>query len=204
MGVLPLVVESTVLEESAFSAEVGVLSQPILEETKTKQVGYWLVEVIEVDDTVDPIKAEVRRILVGSEQEAIDIRDRLEAGEDFAELAAEFSLDTLSNAEGGEITLSPGVSTAAFEDYVFDPEVELGVLSQPIRDAEGSSTGGYWLIKVVASEDNREIDEENRLILKNDTLNNWVEGLRDNPENIIVNNLDEEKKQWAVTYVMGG
>lgn len=204
LGVLPLVVDSAILEESAFNAEVGVLSPPILEEAKSKQVGYWLIEVIEVDETVDPIEAKVRRILVGSEQEANDIRDRLEAGEDFAELATEFSLDTLSNTEGGEMTLSPGVSTTAFDIYVFDPEVELGVLSQPIRDTEGSSVGGYWLIEVVASEDNREIDEENRLILKNDVLNNWFEGLSDNPENNIVNHLDEEKTQWAVNYVSGG
>ncbi len=204
LGVLPFVVESTVLEESAFSAEVGVLSQPILEETKSKQVGYWLIEVIEVDETVDPIKATVRRILVGSEQEALDIRDRIEAGEDFAELAAEFSLDTLSNTAGGEITLSPLESTAAFDAYVFDSEVEWGVLSQPIRDTDGSSTGGYWLIEVVASEENREIDDENRLILKNDALSNWVEELKNNPENNIVNHLDEEKMQWAVSYIMGG
>jgi len=204
LGVLPFVVESTVLEDIAFNAEVGVLSPPILEETKPKQVGYWLIEVIEVDETVDPVRAEVRRILVGSEQEANDIRDRLEAGEDFAELAAEFSLDTLSNTLGGEITLSPGESTAAFDIYVFGLEVEWGVLSQPILDIEGSSTGGYWLIEVVASEIARELDEENRLILKNDALNNWIEGLSANPENNIVNHLDEEKIQWAVNYISGG
>ena len=203
-GVLPFVVESTVLEESAFSAEVGVLSQPIWEETKTKQVGYWLIEVIEVDETVDPIKATVRRILVGSEQEALDLRDRLEAGEDFAELAAEFSLDTLSNTTGGEITISPLDSTAAFDVYVFDPDVELGVLSQPIRDTDGGSTGGYWLIEVVASEENREIDDESRLILKKETLSNWLEELTNNPENNVVNHLDEEKIQWAVSYITGG
>jgi len=203
-GVLPFVVESTVLEESAFSAEVGVLSQPIWEETKTKQVGYWLIEVIEVDETVDPIKATVRRILVGSEQEALDLRDRLEAGEDFAELAAEFSLDTLSNTTGGEITISPLDSTAAFDVYVFDPDVELGVLSQPIRDTDGSSTGGYWLIEVVASEENREIDDESRLIMKKEALNDWLEELKNDPENNIVDHLDEEKIQWAVSYITGG
>ncbi len=202
--VLPSMVDSTVLEEAAFSAEVGTLSAPIFEETKTKQVGYWLIEVTDVDETEDPVKATVMRILVGSEQEALDIRDRLEAGEDFAELATEFSLDTLSNTEGGKITLSPGVSTTAVDSYIFDPEVELGVLSQPIRDTETSSTGGYWLIEVVDSEQNREIDDDSRLTMKNEALNNWVQGLRDNPENEIVNYLDEEKLLWAVSYVIGG
>jgi parvulin-like peptidyl-prolyl isomerase len=202
--VLSLMIDNTVLEEYAFDAEVGVLSPPIFDETKEKSVGYWLIEVISIDDSVEPVEAQVRRMLLGSEQEALDIIAKLEAGEGFAELAAEFSLDAASNAAGGEITVSPDGTTTAFDEYVFGEDVELGVLSPPIRDTEGSSTGGYWLIEVVAIEDDRELDDDNRLILKNNALNNWVEGLRDDPDNVIVNNLDEEKKQWAVLYVIGG
>jgi parvulin-like peptidyl-prolyl isomerase len=203
-GILPLIVDSEVLEENAFTIEVGTLSQPIPEEIKEKAVGYWLVEVVSVDDSVDPVEAQVRRMLLGSEQEALDITAKLEAGEDFAELAAEFSLDTVSNTEGGEITVYPDGTTTAFDDYVFGEDVELGVLSPPIRDTESSSTGGYWLIEVTESEANRELDDENRLVLKNDALNNWLEGLRDNPDNVIVSYLDEVKIQWAVEYVLGG
>jgi hypothetical protein len=202
--VLSLMIDNTVLEEYAFDAEVGVLSPPIFDETKEKSVGYWLIEVISIDDSVEPVEAQVRRMLLGSEQEALDIIAKLEAGEGFAELAAEFSLDAASNAAGGEITVSPDGTTAAFDEYVFGEDVELGVLSPPIRDTEGSSTGGYWLIEVVAIEDDRELDDDNRLVLKNNALNNWVEGLREDPDHVIVNNLDEEKKQWAVLYVIGG
>jgi parvulin-like peptidyl-prolyl isomerase len=197
-------IDSAVLEESAFSAEVGVLSPPIFDATSEKAVGYWLVEVISIDDSVDPVEAQVRRMLLGSEQEALDIITLLEDGEDFAELAAEFSLDTASNTTGGEITVSPEGTTTAFDDYVFGEDVEPGVLSSPIRDTGGSTMGGYWLIEVVDSEDDRELDEDNRLILKNDALNNWVEGLADDPDNVINNYLDEEKKQWAVEYILGG
>lgn len=204
LGVLPLIVESAILEESAFNAEVGVLSPPIYEETKTKMVGYWLIEVIEVDDSAEPAEAKLRVMLLGSEQEANEIRARLEAGEDFAELATEFSLHPTSSAEGGEITVSPGMTTDAFDEYVFSDGVELGTLSQPIRDNEVSSMGGYWLIEVVDSDDNRQIDDENRDMLKSDALGQWVEGLRDNPENSLVSYLDEEKKEWAILYVIGG
>lgn len=203
-GVLSLKVDSTVLEEGAFNAVFGVLSPPIYEEGKSRQLGYWLIEVIKVDDTAEPVEAQVRVMLLASEQEAKDIKARLEAGEDFATLAAEFSLDSASNTQGGEITLSPGDSTDAVEAYVFDPAVELGVLSEVIKDTGVSVNGGYWLIKVVASQLNREIDEETRLLLKNGLLTDWLETLRDDPENVIVNNLDETKLQWAVSYVMGG
>jgi parvulin-like peptidyl-prolyl isomerase len=204
LGILPLLVNGEVLEENAFNAEVGVLSSPIFEENKEKPVGYWLIEVISIDETADPVQAQVRRMLLGSEQEALDIIAMLEEGWDLGELAAEFSLDTVSSANGGEIMVSPDTTTTALADYVFGEDVELGVVSPPIRDTEGSSTGGYWLIEVTESEDNRELDDENRLILKNDALNNWVEGLKDNPDNVIVNNLDEEKLSWAVQYVLGG
>ncbi|MGD9394371.1 MAG: peptidylprolyl isomerase [Dehalococcoidia bacterium] len=202
--ILLMKIDSAVLEESAFSAEVGNLNPPIFDATREKSVGYWLVEVISIDDSVDPVEAQVRRMLLGSEQEALDIITMLEDGEDFAELAAEFSLDTTSNTTGGEITVSPEGTTTAFDDYVFGEDVEPGVLSSPIRDTGGSSTGGYWLIEVVDSEEDRELDEDNRLILKNDALNNWVEGLADDPDNVINNYLDEEKKEWAVQYILGG
>lgn len=204
LGVLPLKVESTVLEESAFSAEVGTLSPPVYEESKSRQLGYWLIEVIKVDETAEPVEAQVRVMLLASEQEANDIRTRLEAGEDFATLATELSLDTTSSTDGGEITISPGEKTTAFDAYVFDPDVELGVLSPVIRETEVSVNGGYWLIEVMASQPNREIDDETRLLMKNDLLTNWLEGLRDNPENVIVNNLDETKLQWAILRVVGG
>jgi len=204
LGVLPLIVESAILEDSAFNAEVGVLSPPIYEETKTKMVGYWLIEVIEVDDSAEPAEAKLRAMLLGSEQEAVDIRARLEAGEDFAELATEFSLHPTSSADGGEITVFPGGTTDAFDDYVFDPDVEWGVLSPVIKDEKITLEGGYWLIEVTEVDDNRQIDDENRNMLKSDALGQWVEGLRDDPENTLVSYLDEEKKEWAILYVIGG
>ena len=202
LGILPLKVDSEVLEESAFSAEVGVLGPPVFEETKSRNLGYWLIEVIAVDDTAEPVEAQLRVILVASHQEAEDIRARLEAGEDFAELAIEFSLHEDSSADGGEITLSTGATTDAFDEYVFDPGVELGVLSPVIRDEQIALTGGYWLIQVLASEEDREIDEENLLLLTGDIFNTWFGEIENDPDNVIVSYLDEEKTQWAVDYVV--
>jgi hypothetical protein len=206
-GVLPLIIDSDVLEEAAFNAEVGTLSPPIFDETKTRRLGYWLIEVIEMVDTGEEdgtVEAAVLRMLLPSEQMALDITARLEAGEDFIELAAEFSQDSATNTMGGMITVPAGVTTNAFDNYVFDPEVELGVLSPPIRDVEASLQGGYWLIEVTESQTNRKIDEDNRLVLKNGALADWVTGLVEDPDNEIVNNLDEEKTAWAVAYVTGG
>jgi len=216
-GILPQLMDSSVLEDRAFSCEVGVLSWPIYEGTKTKMVGYWLIEILERTgeeeqveeeeqaEEEEPVEVKVRLMLLGSEQEASEIRDRLEAGEDFAELASEFSLHYASKDNGGEFEVSSlDIMTSAFSDFVFDPEVELGNLSQPIRDEEITTSGGYWLVEVTEAEENREIEEEDRDRLKADALNQWIEALWDDPDNDIVSYLDDEKKEWAIWYVMTG
>ncbi len=218
--VLPLLIGSSVLEENAFNCEVGVLSHPIYEETKTKMVGYWLIEVIERSEEaeeeeteaaaaeegeVEEAQATVKVMLLASEQEANEVRARLEEGEDFATLAEEFSQHEASRENGGDFEVtSADMMSSAFSEFVFDPEVELETLSQPIRDDEVSTEGGYWLIEVVDIDDNREIEEENRDLLKGDALSKWVEALWDDPDNNIVSYLDEEKKLWAIMHAIGG
>ena len=202
-GILPRYVDSSILEESAFSAEVRVLSQPIYEETKLKTLGYWLIQVEFVDAEAET--AELKVMLLGSEQEANEVRARLEAGEDFAALAGEFSQHEASRDEGGEFELTTrGRFAPAFDEFVFDPELEMGTLSQPIRDDIINTEGGYWLIKVVRAEDDRLLEEEVRDILKGDLLNEWLEGLPENPDNIVENYLDEEKTDWAIFRVLEG
>jgi parvulin-like peptidyl-prolyl isomerase len=199
-GILPMLINSSVLEESAFSQEVGVISAPIPEDSKTKMVGYWLIEVEFVDE--EEKIAQVNVILLGSEQEANEVRARLEAGEDFATLAKEFSQHADSKDKGGELEVHQGDMSSAFDDFAFSAEI--GVLSQPIADDTVSTEGGYWLVKVTEIDNNRQIANEDRDILKADALNKWVEGLFDDPENKVVSNLDDAKKLWAIMHAVGG
>jgi len=189
--------------DSAFSAEVRVLSQPIYEETKFKALGYWLIEVEFVDAEVD--YAQLKVMLLSSEQEANEIRARLENGEDFATLAAEFSQHADSKENGGELEIDArGSFSEAFEEFVFNPEMELGTLSQPIKDDTVGTEGGYWLIKVAEAASDRLIDEADRDTLKRDALNQWTEGLPDDPDNTVESFLDEEKTNWAIMYAWEG
>jgi len=187
---------SSIPGEHAFSAEIGVLSQPIYDETVIKEVGYWLVEVLEREE--EPQEAHVRAILLGSEQEAWEVRDRLEAGEDFATLAGELSQDYASKEDGGDLGwLAPETMSPAFDEFVFNSEV--GTLSEPIRDDTAMTTGGYWLFKVLGREDSRQVSDEDRDLLKALALNEWVSSLWEDPENEIDDSyLDAEKKAWAM------
>ncbi len=73
------------------------------------------------------------------------IQQRLDQGEDFAILAAEFSQDTGSVAEGGDLGLfERGVMDPAFEEAVFSMSA-VGDVSGPVK-----TEYGYHLIKLTA------------------------------------------------------
>ena len=195
--ILPGTMGTSILEEHAFSSEVGVLSQPIYDEAKFKRLGYWLIEVLEMEE--EPEEAHVQAILLGSEEEAQSAKARLEAGEDFAALAEELSQHYYSKENGGDLGwLPPGVMSPAFDEFVFDSEVKLETISEPVRDETAVTKGGYWLLKVLEKEDNRKISDDDRDLLKTKALDEWGTSLWDDPENEIENYLDSEKKAWAI------
>jgi len=70
------------------------------------------------------------------------LRDRIIAGEDFAELAREYSEDPGSAEQGGDLGwIEPGVMVSAFEDALY--ALETGEVSPPVK------TGfGWHLIKL--------------------------------------------------------
>jgi len=201
--ILSRLVDSTVLVDSAFGAEAGSLSQPIYEETKIKSLGYWLIKAEFVDAEVD--YAQLKVILLGSEEEASQVRERLEDGEDFAALAEEFSQHEVSKENGGELELDSRERFGeAFNEFVFDPELEPGSLSQPIKDEALSTEGGYWLIKVVEAADDRQLDEDDRNTMKWDAMSQWLEGLPDDPDYTVESFMDEDKINWAIFHVWEG
>jgi peptidyl-prolyl cis-trans isomerase D len=195
-------INSDILVDSAFSTDPGTLSQPVYDETKTKAVGYWLIKLEFRDEDVGIVQG--RAMLLGSKEEAEEIRARLEGGEDFATLSDQFSQYDEFKAKGGEFEVSEGDMGSAFDEFAFDAELELGTLSQPIKDDAVITTGGYWLIKVADAADDRPIDEADRDTLKNDAFSQWLAGLPDNPNNTVENLLDEEKKDWAITHAWEG
>ncbi len=203
-GILTLLLGTSVLDEYAFGGETGVLSLPLYDETRTKMVGYWLIKILEQKEDSD--EAHVQAMLLGSAQEAQMVKDRLDAGEDFAALAEEFSQHTTSKEAGGDLGwLTPGIMSPVFEEFVFDPELEIGKLSEPIRDETTMTEGGYWLVKVLDADDYREIADEDRNLLKAEALDEWVSSLWDDPENEIDDSyLTDERKAWAVQRAMEG
>jgi len=176
-----------------------VLSQPIYDETKTKSVGYWLGKIL--DKHQDPEPAHIQAILLGSEKEAQDVRARLDAGEDFTALAQELSLHEATRESGGDFDwlssedVLPGSAFAAWADIF---ELETGVISEPIRDDAEVTTGGHWLLKVLDKEDNKQISDDDRDLLKTKALDEWVFSLWYDPGNEVNSYQTDEMREWAI------
>ena len=199
-GILSELLATPILEDYAFTADVGVLSPPLYDEAKIKGVGYWVVEVLERDEEEEEVY--VQAMLLGSEQEAQEVIARLEDGEDFGELAEELSQDEDSKRKGGDLGwLTPEEVASLLEDFIFNSEP--GTLSEPIRDDGLQTEGGYWLVTVVDRDDNRKIEDGERDFLKRKALDEWVSSLWDNPENEVEDYLDSEKIAWARDKAMG-
>ncbi len=193
---------SSIPEDYAFNAMVGVLSPPLYDEDRTKSGSYWLIKVLERKEDSD--EAHILAMLLGSEQQANKARVRLEAGEDFAEVAGELSQLDEAKENGGDMGwLIQGTSSPIIDEFAFNLEVELETTSEPLHDDKALTTGGYWLVKVLGKEDNREIEDEDRTALKGKVLNEWINSLWDNPDNKIESFLDSEKISWAIEKVLG-
>ena len=188
--------------EYAFNAEVGVLSPPIYDEAIEKEIGYWLVRVL--DRNVEEDEAHIQIMLLSSEEEAQQTRDRLAAGEDYAALARELSQLKRVADNDGEFLVTPGMKSPVIDEFAFDLEIELETVSEPLRDEDALTKEGYWLVKVADKEADRPIEDGNRNWLKTKALTEWVEALWDDPSNEIDDSyLDSEKKTWALEQATG-
>jgi parvulin-like peptidyl-prolyl isomerase len=188
---------SSIAIDYAFSSESGTLSQPLEDKEEYKQLGYWLIKVLERQYEDEAV---VQAVLLRDEEEAEEIKARLEAGEDLATIASEYSYYSESKDRGGELgTVSVGDISDAFDAYVFNPELEIGVWSEPIRDDVYWTQGGYWLIKVVDRDDDRELSVEDRDHLLEKAYNDWLSKLwLENAAGINHTYMTPEVKQWVI------
>ncbi len=107
-----------------------------------------------------------RHILVETEEEARAVLDRLEAGEDFAALANELSLDTAT--EDGDLGwFARGQMVTAFEEAAFALEAE--EISDPIE-----TTFGWHIIQLLERDPDRPFEEDVLEQRKAAALSEWL------------------------------
>jgi parvulin-like peptidyl-prolyl isomerase len=177
--------------------EPGELSQPIYDESISKNIGYWLIKVTDKDEEKG-IKA--MAMLLGSEQEAKGIKAMLNSGKDFATLAKEYSQHE-SKSKGGELNwVKRGdMNSVAFDEVAFN--LTLGEISEPVKDKSVQTKGGYWVVQLL-DKGRHEPSEEVKQNLANKRFGEWLNDLE--KKSTINNYLDEEKISWALNKVGKG
>ncbi|GAI16297.1 unnamed protein product [marine sediment metagenome] len=58
--------------------------------------------------------------------------------------------------------------------------------------------GGYWLLEVLDKEDNKQISDDDRDLLKTKALDEWVFSLWYDPGNEVNSYLTDEMREWAI------
>jgi len=134
-------------EQLTYDTPVGEVGGPI-----RTSFGYHVIEVLDRRQTKGEIEA--RHILISPEgqepadtlaayQTIVELKERVEAGEDFADLARQFSDDTGSGARGGDLgSFGAGRMVPPFEQAAF-ALANVGDMSGPVR-----SRFGYHLIQL--------------------------------------------------------
>jgi parvulin-like peptidyl-prolyl isomerase len=196
LGWLPReLMPNTLVADVSFNITLGEISQPIYDESATKNVGYWLIEVTGKQDGNITAKA----MLLGSEAEAELVKDELVSA-NFSSLAKKYSQHA-SKINGGELGLlkQGDMGSTAFDAVAFN--LTVNEVSEPVKDESVQTTGGYWLVKVIERGEH-ELTPNARERLVGKHLNDWFEELREN--STIENLLNNEKKAWAVSRVLEG
>ncbi|EPZ37884.1 MULTISPECIES: peptidylprolyl isomerase [Anoxybacillus] len=98
-------------------------------------------------------KVKASHILVDDEKTAKEMKAKLEKGEDFAKLAKEYSKDTGSAQNGGDLGwFGPGKMVEEFEKAAY--ALKVGEVSDPVK-----TQFGYHIIKVTDKEEKKSFDE---------------------------------------------
>ncbi len=119
------------------------------------------------------IEVRASHILLGSEEDAIMILERLDGGEKFDDLAKTESLDSVSGVKGGDLGYFPrGQMISEFEEIAFS--LELGEISEVVK-----TEVGYHIIQLVDKLDTfDELEEKVFVVIKEDKYFNYIEELK--------------------------
>lgn len=159
-------------EEVAFSMDVGKTSDPVQTE-----FGWHIIQVTAKDEDADLVRA--KHILVEDEDTANEVKQQLEEGAGFAELAREYSTDTASIEGQGAVDLGwitrdvqnlpPGIAEAVFE-------LEAGEYSEPVDIGDRR----YVILKVEEGPEVRELDQATLQQRQQAAFQDWLSEARAN------------------------
>lgn len=157
----------------------------------TGRLNSYLVE--HMSTVADHVHLHV--IVVTDYDAAQDAFARLEAGEDFANVAGEVSIDA-SAADGGDVGWVPPVIISDYGDMIASLEVNepFGPIAYYSDSTTSSTPSAYYIFMVSEKESGRELDEDNLAILQSMALDLWLN--EEIPQHDVSYNFNSEIYAW--------
>jgi parvulin-like peptidyl-prolyl isomerase len=121
-----------------------------------------------------------------------DVQKRLQAGEPFAEVAMEISLDFNTQEKGGEVGWVPRRVFLELDEALFS--LPVGQISDPVF-----TTIGTFILLVHEKAENREIEEADRDVLKTRALQDWLE--QERASNVVKQSFSSQQYEYALEQV---
>lgn len=151
----------------------GYSADEFIQTLRDTLVTNHLRDTITSDLSGDVPQVHARHILVAAEQDASNLLARLQAGEDFAALARQFSLDETTRANGGDLgwftreeLLVPQLAETAFS-------LQPGQIGGPV-----ATTLGFHIVQTLES-GSRPVDPERRVYIAQARFENWLQDMRE-------------------------
>lgn len=141
----------------------------------------------EVPTTAEQVH--VRHILTDTYAAAVDIAKQLQAGGDFATLAAQHSTDSTTKDTGGDLGWRPrGIESAEFDQAAF--ALQPGQISAPI-----TTTNGIEIVKLEERDPNRPLEASHLETFQSQAFSNWIEEAKKGSG--VQRAIDSDKVAWA-------
>jgi parvulin-like peptidyl-prolyl isomerase len=201
--VLDLLIEQELIRQLAGAqgiavtdAEVDAVINGMIADTGQEYFDAWLAEsyytpeefreVIRLDLTTQQLIAPIvdgiptvteqvhaRHILVNTQSQAEEVLARLQAGEDFGALAAEYSVDVTARDNGGDLGWFP-------RGGLLVPEVEEAAFGLQPGQTSGAvqSALGFHVIQTLEFDPARPVEEDQRDLMVRRAIETWRLGLR--------------------------
>lgn len=147
--------------------DVGISEETIRDIIKISVIREEIIEIVSADIAQEAEHVWIRHILVADEDTANEVIEKLSDGEDFADLAAEYSLDTSNKDNGGDLDwFSRGAMVQPFEEAAF--ALEVGEISDPVQTDFG------WHIMESLGKDDLLLDPSAYQQLRNQAYVDWI------------------------------